>query len=103
MASARSADQYDPHLCLKGYVGVLFSNSVAVMEDCQVIPSDFPRISKDFIEALDALYPERCPEPQWSDREIWMRVGERRVVRALQRIFDEQNRNILEEKLNVHE
>jgi hypothetical protein len=32
-----------------------------------------------------------------------MRVGERRVVRTLQRIFDEQNRNILEEKLNVLE
>ena len=68
-----------------------------------MIPSDFPRISPELIKALDALYPERCPEPQWSDREIWMRVGERRVVRTLQRIFDEQNRNILEEKLNVLE
>lgn len=65
--------------------------------------ADFPRIPNDLIEALDALYPERTPDPQWSDREVWMRVGERRVVRTLQRIFDEQNRNILEEKLNVHE
>jgi hypothetical protein len=30
-----------------------------------------------------------------------MRVGERRVVRALKRIFDEQNRNILEEPIRV--
>lgn len=79
------------------------TNSVAVVEDYKMIPSDFPRISPELIKALDALYPERCPEPQWSDREIWMRVGERRVVRTLQRIFDEQNRNILEEKLNVLE
>lgn len=99
-APVRSAKQHAPtHV----WAFSSHTNSVAVMEDCQMIPSDFPRISPELIKALDALYPERCPDPQWPDREIWMRVGERRVVRALQRIFDEQNRNILEEKLNVRE
>lgn len=63
--------------------------------------SEIPYISQDLMEFMEDLYPERCPDPQWSDREIWMRVGERRVVRALKRIFDEQNRNILEEPIRV--
>lgn len=66
-------------------------------------PDSFPRISKELMEALHALFPERTPELSWTDREIWVRVGERRVVRTLQRIYDEQNRNILENKLHVHE
>jgi len=56
---------------------------------------NFPYVPKDLLEALEKLYPERTPEPEWSDREIWMRVGERRVVRFLKRIFEQQNENVL--------
>jgi len=56
-----------------------------------------PVISEDLLKALDKQFPERCPEPSWSDREVWMRVGERRVVRFLKRVFDQQNENVLRE------
>lgn len=59
---------------------------------------ELPVIPEDLLKALDKHFPERCPEPEWSEREIWMRVGERRVVRFLKRVFDEQNENILREK-----
>lgn len=56
-----------------------------------------PVIPQDLLEALDKQFPDRCPEPSWSEREIWMRVGERRVVRFLKRIFEQQNENVLRE------
>lgn len=57
--------------------------------------NNIPPIPPNLLEALEEMYPERCPEPSWSDREIWIRVGERRVVRNLRRLFEEQNENIL--------
>lgn len=56
-----------------------------------------PVIPEDLLKALDERFPERCPEPSWSEREIWMRVGERNVIRFLKRVFSEQNENILRE------
>ena len=58
-----------------------------------------PVIPKDLLDALEHRFPERCPEPEWSDREIWMRVGERRVIRLLRRAYEQQQENVLE---NTH-
>lgn len=54
-----------------------------------------PVIPKDLLDALDKRFPERCPDPSWSDREVWVRVGERQVVRFLKRMFDQQNENVV--------
>jgi len=32
---------------------------------------------------LDTLYPDKCPNPKDSEREVWMKAGERRVVNTL--------------------
>lgn len=58
-----------------------------------------PVIPKDLLDALEQRFPERCPEPEWSEREIWMRVGERRVIRLLRRAYEQQQENVLE---NTH-
>lgn len=42
-----------------------------------------PFIPTELLEALNQRYPERSPELQWSDRGIWIAVGERRVIRFL--------------------
>lgn len=52
-------------------------------------------IPKELLDALDQRFPERCPEPEWSEREIWMRVGERRVLRLLRRVYEQQQDNVL--------
>lgn len=49
-----------------------------------------PSFTKEQIEYLNALYPERCPEKSWTEREIWIAAGARGVVRHLNRLFDEQ-------------
>lgn len=50
-----------------------------------------PLITEELMNYLNKLYPERCPDPRHNDREIWMRAGERRVVRFLQSVFDGQD------------
>lgn len=52
-----------------------------------------PDIPKALLDALQKLYPEKSADPSWSDREIWIRSGQRQVVRFLQHKFDEQTKN----------
>lgn len=40
-------------------------------------------LSKELLEALEALYPAKAPDPKDSDREIWLKAGERRLVEVL--------------------
>lgn len=55
----------------------------------------FPVVSEALLSQLSERFPELCPDPQWSDREIWMKVGQRSVVRFLSEVFRRQNENIL--------
>lgn len=45
--------------------------------------------TEDFLDALEELYPARPPDPKDTDREIWMKAGERRVVEVLRAKFNE--------------
>lgn len=40
-------------------------------------------LSRELLEALDKLYPARPPDPKDSDREIWLKAGERRLLDVL--------------------
>jgi hypothetical protein len=42
------------------------------------------------IRYLDERFPERCPSPSDSEREIWMKAGERRLVRHLLNLLQKQ-------------
>jgi hypothetical protein len=42
-----------------------------------------PLYSYDLIDELDKLFPERCPDPEDSEREIWMKAGRRELIRSL--------------------
>jgi hypothetical protein len=42
-----------------------------------------PTFAVDLIKELDKLYPEKCADPNKSDREIWQYVGARSLVRML--------------------
>lgn len=44
---------------------------------------EIPPLSASLIALLDELYPEKCPAPDMTDREIWMYAGARGVVRIL--------------------
>jgi hypothetical protein len=60
-----------------------------------------PPLSPTLVEALDKRFPERCPDPAWSDREIWRRVGQREVVRLLRQELEKQQHNILRDTVFV--
>jgi len=48
--------------------------------DYSTIPlHDIPAL----IKWLNDLYPEKCPNPDNTEREVWMKAGERRVVNQL--------------------
>lgn len=55
----------------------------------------FPEIPAALMAALDERFPERSAELSWSDREVWMKAGERAVVRFLRAQFDRQNETVL--------
>lgn len=55
----------------------------------------FPPVSEALLGHLNERFPELCPDPSWSEREIWMKVGQRSVVRFLNEVFKRQNENIL--------
>jgi len=42
-----------------------------------------PALSADLIELLAKKYPDRCPDPEDSDRVIWMKAGQRKLVNEL--------------------
>jgi hypothetical protein len=58
-----------------------------------------PDLSKSLIEMLDARFPSRCPDPKDSEREVWMKVGQRKVVEFLQDVYDEQNTTVISTKV----
>jgi len=58
-----------------------------------------PDLSKDLLDILDARFPSRCPDPKDSEREIWMKVGQRKVVEFLQDVYEEQNTTIISTKV----
>ena len=51
-----------------------------------------PLISKDLIAHLTELFPVRPPEPDDTDREIWMEVGRQRLITYLKSTYDNQQK-----------
>lgn len=37
-------------------------------------------VPEEFLKDLDAQFPHRCPDPNDSEAEMWMKAGERRLV-----------------------
>lgn len=50
----------------------------------------FPAISEALVLELDKLFPDRCPTLADPDRLIWVKAGQRAVVRFLQEKLKEQ-------------
>lgn len=50
----------------------------------------WPPIDEALIKKLDETFPELCPAEDWNDRQIWIYVGQRNVVRMLRAVYLEQ-------------
>lgn len=53
-----------------------------------------PILDRVLVECLDERFPERCPDPEWSDREVWMYTGRRQVVSFLLDQLKEQEQTL---------
>ncbi len=42
-----------------------------------------PQISKQVIDYLDDIFPDKCPDIKLSDKEVWYQAGQRSVVNHL--------------------
>lgn len=60
----------------------------------QALPP-IPPLDAVLVEALDKRFPERCPDPDWPDRQVWIEVGKREVIRFLLAQLARQQDNIL--------
>tara|TARA_Y100001963_G_C6776027_1_gene447368 strand:- start:2113 stop:2283 length:171 start_codon:yes stop_codon:yes gene_type:complete len=52
-----------------------------------------PRISKEVIGYLDEIFPDKCPDLNMTEKEVWFKAGQRSVVNHLIK-----ENNIQEEK-----
>ena len=52
-------------------------------------------IPPDLMKAIDQMYPPRPPHHLDSEREIWMKAGERRLVEVLLSKFNEATEGVL--------
>ena len=57
-----------------------------------------PVISKDLLDALNGLFPERTPPITMEYKEICFRSGQRSVVNFLHEKLKQQSDNVLEKK-----
>ncbi len=42
-----------------------------------------PTLDPLLVEVLNERVPEKCPDPAWTDREIWIYAGKRELVKML--------------------
>ena len=56
-----------------------------------------PTLDRTFVEVLNERIPERCPDPGWSEREIWMYAGKRELVNWLIGELTAQEDNLIKE------
>lgn len=42
-----------------------------------------PHVDKGLLDYLATCFPDRCPLPDMTDREIWMEVGAQKVMKKL--------------------
>jgi len=57
-----------------------------------------PAVPKALLEWLSKVYPDRCPRPEDSSREVWMAAGRADVVRKLRAAYEDQTKRALENK-----
>lgn len=52
-----------------------------------------PHLDKGTVEFMARLFPAQCPDPDDSEREIWMKAGEARAALHMTNLLDKQERN----------
>lgn len=54
-----------------------------------------PAVDPQLVEWLTRVFPDKCPDPEDTDREIWMAVGKQEVIKMLRARVNEQTEDNL--------
>ena len=54
-----------------------------------------PYVEEGLLDYLQRLYPDKAPEPDETERQIWINRGAAGVVRHLKLVYDQQRENML--------
>jgi len=54
------------------------------------LAADMPPIDAVLVAALEHRFPARYPDIAWTDREIWLRAGQRSLVEFLHQHYNKQ-------------
>lgn len=55
-------------------------------------------IPQELVDELNEAYPHRCPDPEDSERQIWMYAGTRQLIDRLTIFAQRQQESILSKK-----
>lgn len=61
-----------------------------------------PYIDVGLLRFLEQSYPDRCPDLDTTDRELWFHCGAVSVVKHLRRLHEDQHEKELGEMSDVH-
>ncbi len=64
--------------------------------------SDFPHIPVALLNRLDALFPEKAPNPQETYDQLMVRAGQVSVIRFLKSEHEAQNADLLDTVKVIH-
>lgn len=55
-----------------------------------------PPLDRQTVDWALSIAPEKCPDPRDTEREIWMKAGERRLaIKLLNRLQKQDSENVL--------
>jgi len=52
-----------------------------------------PRINQEVIKYLDELFPDKCPNLEDNEKQVWFKAGQRSVVNHLIKEIKQQEEN----------
>ncbi|RTL93870.1 hypothetical protein EJV44_15475 [Ancylobacter aquaticus] len=61
-----------------------------------MLEDQFPPVPEALVAALERRFPDRAPNMEASDREVWAGVGSVRVVRFLRQQLEQQKEELLD-------
>ena len=54
----------------------------------------FPNVDERLIVHLQQQFPDKCPDLDLSEKEVWFKAGQASVARWLQRRYEEQQADV---------
>jgi hypothetical protein len=63
--------------------------------------STLPMSTPELLKQLDKEHPARCPDPSWSDREIWIYTGKRALIDSLLHKLRRTEENLTAQRVEI--